>query len=234
MAKLIRCFPFILGALVFSSAASGQYTLDLTGVGDGANNGSVYYSPYAGTISNSTGQQIYSGYMICDDFNTESYLNTPWKATETNAGSLNGTEKFAGEKYTLGGTTYGTAQMYNAVAYLATQLLSAGNLTNSTNQGNLSFAMWDIMDGTIATGTVLTDIQSAFSQVMSGYVGNNVEIFTPSPDTNASQEFLVVNGPPVSTPEPTAATLLGFDLLSVMGLAFVLHRRLRRKSSLAT
>jgi hypothetical protein len=200
--------------------------LTLTGVGDGANNGSVYFSPYIGTISNSSGQQIYSGYLICDDFNTESIVGNSWSATETSAGNLNGTEKFAGETYTpvAGGTTYTTAQMYDAVAWLATQLVSASNVSDPTSQGNLSFAIWDIMDGTAAQGDVLSDIENAFA---ANYGGGNVEVFTANPQS-ASQEFLVVNGPPISTPESPAAALLGFDFVSVAGLGFLLHRRLRR------
>lgn len=229
MAKPIHCFAIFFSAFVFSSTVFAQYTLELTSVGDGANNGSVYYSPYVGTITNSANQQIYSGYMICDDYNTESYVGVPWNATETDASNLNGTEKFAGAQYKVGPTTYNTAQLYNAVSYLATQLLLPGNVTNSTAQGTLSFAIWDIMDGTAATGDVLNAIQTAFNQVTSGYVGSNVEVFTPSP-TNASQEFLVVNGPRIATPEPTAAALLGFDLLSIVGLAFLLHRRLNRRA----
>jgi hypothetical protein len=207
-------------------------------VGDGANNGSVYYSPYVGTISNSSGQQIYSGYLICDDFNTESTVGQSWTATETNAGSLNGTEKFAGETYAVAGTTYSTAQMYDAVAWLANQLLLPQNLTDSTAQGNISFAIWDIMDGTNAQGDagVFSEINSAFAAVMdtnSPYIGSNVEVFTPKTQ-GESQEFLVVNGPPIATPESPAAALLGFDLASVVGLGFLLHRRLRNKTSQAT
>lgn len=225
MARPIHCFAILSGAFLISSTAFAQYTLELTSVGDQANNGSVYYNPYVGTITNSFGQQIYSGYMICDDYNTESSVGVPWSATETNAANLNGSEKFAGVQYTVAGNTYNTAQLYNAVSYLATQLLLPGNVTNSTAQGTLSFAIWDIMDGAAATGDVLTAIQTAFNQVTSGYLGSTVEVFTASP-INASQEFLVVNGPRISTPEPSAAALLGFDLLSILGLALLLHRRL--------
>ncbi|HZS55077.1 MAG TPA: hypothetical protein VFA65_11785 [Bryobacteraceae bacterium] len=223
MARPIGYISITAAALAFASTLCAQnYTLTLTGVGDGANNGSVYFSPYVGTISNSGGQQIYSGYLICDDFNTESLVGSSWNATETNAGNLNGTEKFAGETYTLSGTTYNTAQMYDAVAWLATQLVSSSNVTDPTSQGNLSFAIWDIMDGTAAQGDVLSEIQSAFAAINSWGGASSVEVFTPSPQ-NASQEFLVVK-----TPESPAAALLGFDLMSIVGLGFLLHRRLRR------
>src|SRR5450755_3820870 len=73
-----------------------QYTMTLTGVGDGVVSNGVYVSPYQGTIQ-SAGNTVYSGYMICDDFTTESYLNTPWQAgASSNNGVLNGAEKFVG------------------------------------------------------------------------------------------------------------------------------------------
>lgn len=200
--------------------------MDLTGVGDGANADGAYVGPYQGTISQGT-NQIYSGYIICDDFSTESFLDSPWSATATNAGSLNGSEKFNSAAYynaTVGHTT--TQQDYNAVAWLANALLASGNVTNPTAQINYSFAIWDIFDGatTDPSGGATADITAAFNAVKGGYVGTNVEVFTPSPLT-ASQEFLVVNGPAISAPEPAAFAILGADLLSVLAIVFVLRRR---------
>jgi hypothetical protein len=64
-----------LGLLMAAPASFAQYTLALTGVGNGTVADGVYVTPYQGTVS---GNGVnFSGYMICDDFNTESYLNTP-------------------------------------------------------------------------------------------------------------------------------------------------------------
>ena len=212
----------VFGALVATLAMSSPvlavpYTLTLTGVGDGANNGSVYYSPYTGTIRNASNQLIYSGYLICDDFNTHSDVNASWGATETNAGNLDGSEKFAGETYSFDSTLYDTAQMYNAVAFLANELLQPGNVTDPNAQGALSFAIWDIMDGTAPSAGSATwlDIGGAFDAVNSGYVGSNVEVFTPRP-LDASQEFLVVDGP--SLPEPSTLALCAMGLAALAGL----------------
>jgi hypothetical protein len=41
--------------------------------------------------------------------------------------------------------------------------------------------------------------------------------------TNPSQELVVVNGP-VATPEPSAASVLGLDLLSVAAIVFLVRR----------
>jgi hypothetical protein len=225
------CYLCIAGVLIFAPAGFAQYSMTLTGVGDGTSMGGAYVGPYNGTISQN-GQQIYSGYVICDDYNTDSTLDTPWYATETNAGSLNGTEKFTGP----------TAQQnYDAVAWLANNLLygttvegknTVPNVTDPTEQIDYSYAIWDIFDGRSDGGApVLSLITAAFAAVNNTkqpYVASNVEVFTPSSQNpkgkNASQEFLVVNGPVVATPEPAAAALLGCDLLSVLGIVYLLRR----------
>ena len=230
--RRVRFLSLIGGVLVFTSVAFGQtvYNMKLTGTGDNAIADGVYVSPYTGTISGPG--YSYSGAMICDDFTTDSYVGQTWQATATLASS--GSGKFAGESYTVAGlngnTPFTSQQMYNAVAWLANQLMTGSNTTNTTAQANYSFAIWDIMDGqkTDPDGGALALITTAFQNVLAGYAGNNVEVFTSYPTTGISQEFLVVNGPPISTPEPTAAALLGFDLLSVFGLVFLLRRRFAR------
>ena len=131
------------GLMAIVPAAFAQtYNMDLTSAGNGTVADGVYVSPYVGTIS---GPGVnYSGYMICDDFNTESYLNSPWTATATDAGALNGTEKF-GSSVLFDGVTYSAQQAYNAAGWLANGLL--GNLSNSAVQTNYAFAIWDIFDG---------------------------------------------------------------------------------------
>ncbi len=205
LGTLVASATLMLSAPVFAA----PYSLTLTGVGDGANDGSVYFSPYVGTIQQG-GKQIYSGYFICDDFHTESSVGATWSATETNAGALNGTEKFAGETYTVGGQTYDTQQMYDAAGWLISDLLLPGNVHDHSAQGDISFAIWDIMDGSAANGAVLTDIEDAFTAVKGGYVAGNIEVFTPDP-SGASQEFLV----PVSVPEPMTLALFAVGLAGI-------------------
>jgi hypothetical protein len=103
--------------------------------------------------------------------------------------------------------------------------VSPSNVTNPTAQTNISFAIWDIFDGqtTDPDNGAASLITTAFTDVAGGYVGSNVTVYTPQPH-GVSQEFLVVNGPPVSTPEPAAAAILGFDLLSALVGVFLLRR----------
>jgi len=212
------CYLGIAGLLIFASVGFAQYTMELTGVGDGVVADGVYVSPYQGTISES-GTQIYSGYMICDDFTDEASLDTDWYPTASNAGNVNG------QLFTGGYNTYTAQQAYDAVAWLANQLVLPSNVTDPTVQTNISFAIWDIMDGatTDPGGGAASLITTAFTNVTDGYVGSNVTVYTPSPRNgpgyNASQEFLVV-----STPEPAAAAILGFDLLSALAGVFLLRR----------
>ena len=71
----------LLGLCLISATptAFAQYTIDLTGVGNGAVANGVYVSPYQGTITGNGAS--HPGYVICDDFYTDSYLNTLWSAS---------------------------------------------------------------------------------------------------------------------------------------------------------
>jgi hypothetical protein len=214
--------------LAASPACFAQYTATLTGVGTGTVADGVYVSPYVGTIQ---GPGVnYSGFMICDDFTTESYLNTPWSATTTNAGSLNGSEKFS--SVVFGGSAQ-TA--YDAVAWLANKLVQPSTLANPTAQIDYSFAIWDIFDGQTTDpngkGQVAVLEQQALSAAVGGYTGSNVSVYTPSVTNpnggiNASQEFLVVN--PVPAPEFDASSAGAAVTLLLGGLTILRGRRVER------
>jgi len=209
--------------IAVAPAAFAQYTLDLTGVGNGTVANGVYVSPYVGTI---TGNGMsYSGYVICDDFYTDSYLNSPWSASMTSAGALDGTEKFPGTE-AFDGNTYSAQQAYNAVGWLANGLLS--NLNNPNSQTNYSFAIWNIFDGqqTDPSGGALALESAAFSAVSKGYVATNVSVYTPTP-LNASQEFLVVS-PPLQAPEIDPASIASGLTLLLGGLAVIGGRRAKQ------
>ncbi|HMK87112.1 MAG TPA: hypothetical protein VK437_14220 [Steroidobacteraceae bacterium] len=205
------------GLLAFTSAGfAQQYNMELTSPGNGTVADGVYVSPYAGTIQ---GNGInYAGAMICDDFDTESYLYKPWTATMTTAGALNGAEKF-NSAVVFNGQVYTAQQAYDAAGWLANGLLA--NLNNTTTQTNYAFAIWDIFDGqkTDPDGGALALESAAFSAASKDYVASNVSVFTPNP-LNASQEFLVVNAAPEIDPSRGASALT-----LLLGAALVLRAR---------
>ena len=215
----VKAALFGLSLMAIAPASFAQtFNMNLTSVGNGTVADGVYVSPYVGTITGPGAN--YSGYMICDDFNTESYLNSPWTATTTGAGALDGSEKFA-SSVVFNGVTYTAQQAYNAAGWLANGLL--GNLNNTTTQTNYAFAIWNIFDGqtTDPDGGAVSFEKAAFSAAASGYSAANVSVFTPNPK-NASQEFLVVRPAPEIDPASAAS---GLTLL----LGGVMVMRSRRK-----
>jgi len=234
--------------LLTGSASLGfsQVSMELTGVGNGYTMGGVYVSPYQGSVCSGLNQAsctstssnvLYSGYMICDDFSTDSHLGLPtWNASVTaSASSIGGSVKFASDSNAYYSTT--TAQQnYNAVAYLASQLMMPANMNNQTNADEYSFAIWSIFDkaalgyvtsvGTKTQGTVTLDVQNlianAFTATASGYTGPTVTVYSPNP-SGVSQEFLVVN-----TPEPPAPALLAFEVGGPLGMLLLFRKQLLR------
>jgi hypothetical protein len=211
-AKALIGFGLLLGA---HAALAQTYTMDLTGVGNGTVADGVYVTPYVGTI---TGNGVnYSGFVICDDFNHESYLNSPWTATQTNAGALDGSERF-----TFNGNTVTAQQAYNAAGWLANGLLA--NYGTSA-QTNYAFAIWNIFDGNQnpSIGSTALELQ-AFAAASSGYVASDVSVFTPtSPSASSPQEFLVVNPAPEIDP-----TLAASGMTLLFGGALIVRSRRKR------
>src|SRR5579862_6897344 len=91
----IKYGSIILGILSLASVALAQDSMTLTGVGNQFTMGNVYVSPYTGTVKDSQGNVLYTGNVICDDFSTDSYLNSPWDVTTSTVENLSG-EKFGG------------------------------------------------------------------------------------------------------------------------------------------
>jgi hypothetical protein len=219
------------GLLAASPACFAQYTATLTGVGTGTVADGVYVSPYVGTIQ---GPGVdYTGFMVCDDFTTESHLNMPWSATTTNAGALNGSEKFA-SNVVFGGQSYSAQYAYDAAAWLANHLVQTLTPLNKTAQIDYSFAIWDLFDGQPTDpnglGNVATYEQEALSAALGGYTGSNVSVYTPSltnpKGLRESQEFLVVN--PVPAPEMDASSAGGAVTLLLGSLLILRGRRVDR------
>jgi hypothetical protein len=216
-AKTVLGIGLLLGA---HAALAQSYDMTLTGVGNSTVADGVYVTPYNGTIS---GNGLnYSGLVICDDFNHESYVGASWSVTMTNAGALGGSERFTGSE-TFEGVTYTAQQAYDAAGWLANRLVAS---YGTSSQTDTAFAIWNIFDGQTMNpnGSALTLEQAAFTAALNGYVANNVSVFTPvtTPATAASspQEFLVVNPAP-----EIDSTLAGGGVTLLIGGALILRAR---------
>jgi len=236
----VRYVGIFLAFLCVTLCAVAQDTFTITGANP--NNYSmdgVYVSPYQGTVTNGS-NPVYSGLVICDDFTDEVTVPETWQAEPSTVGAggaTNGLFESSSYSYTLLGNTfsYSGAQGYNAVAWLADQLITNGNYNNQIQAAELSFAIWTVFDpGAInyVTGIgaltqsqvenqVVADIKTAFSD--GAYTGPTVSVWTPTSwagDPSRPQEFLTVQ-----TPEAPILANLAVDLTALLGAIFVMRRR---------
>ena len=222
---LLKRMCLVAVALVLCAPAVLAETFMLTGVNpSGANLGGVYTGPYVATINGVTGIQV-----ICDDFQTNTYLNQPLTATETNVSELtgpdaNGVVKFDRDDSAKQQTDYMTA------AYLAIQLIA---MDQSTVMGRLqasllNYAIWYLFYDQSLNG--LTGAQQATAQQYLADAQNatqshnvamyaNVSIWTPSPN-EAAQEFISVR-----VPEPSVLGLLASNAFVLLLFGLFLRRR---------
>jgi len=216
-----------IAVLLFASASFGQQVTMTLNTVNGANDGGVFTDPYYGTVNGAPTT------LICDDYADESNLGETWKAYVTNVAS-------AGTSSTLKWTGNGvsTQTLYDAIAYLATQMLTQ---PQGQQQEAYSFALWELTysygtsnGGTPsttdpfstlgATDPVLTEAKgllnnAALLNPLSYSAGefSNVTIYTPT-NGGPPQEFITV-------PESSTIAMVGVDLLGVLALAFFFRRR---------
>jgi len=237
--------------LVFASASFAQTTsVYLSGVGDGAtvwNGGSgVYVDPYTATVGGVQGLSV-----ICDDWANNTYQNESWTANVTTVSSLGSSTV----PMWAASSTFTQAQLYDALAYLGSQLLA--NPQNATNQVEVSFAIWELTYSagitnsvpktdtsnptTFLAGSSYSGLQSAITNLIgtalatAGSAGNGFnaqgwEILTP-----VTNDPITCSGGPcpvtppqeflVYTPEASTIVMLGADLLGILALAFFFRRR---------
>lgn len=213
--------------------------------------GGYYTSPYKALISDPgldltrsadfTASNSSPALIICDDFLTDVNTGLIWQATVTNMSALTGLDTPLGSlKFDTSGLSASEEaalqqKNYMAVAWLAEQLIDVNQNTAAGQQeaGELSYAIWGIFDPNALSdisGTDLsaadTDITDAFDETLADTPSDfsNVNIYTPYPGKDESQEYLVVSpAPPV--PEPGTLGLLGLGVAS-----FGLVSRRRRKA----
>jgi hypothetical protein len=236
--KSIRILTVVLaflGVLVLLPSTGLADTLTFDGVyNSSAVMGGVYDSPYWISISGiNNGNPVLA---ICDDYTTE--VASSWNANELTLSQLGSTgpQKFydtSTNPYQNLANTNITLD-YEAAALLASELLAPSILNDSANgyywAGVYSYAIWTIFDTNAIDGwggttpmSSASDIEkvqaAAFTAVESG-TGVSFSIYTPTPNSGASQEFIVVN-----TPEASSLANLAVDLLLLAGAVFFVRRR---------
>lgn len=192
----------------------------------------VYISPYTALIGPANDANIMSDgvatSVICDDFFTDVSTGTPpWQAIATNVSDLQGeATPDLNLKFDQNNATQQQFD-YTVAAVLSTEILQAQQAGNLGAQGELSFALWGLFDSAAIAGDSVAqaDLSNAQSIVMTDQLTpasfSNVTIYTPSPNQNASQEYIVV------TPEAPAMVLLALYLTSLAGLAFLFRDRIK-------
>lgn len=244
MNSLIRkyCFLTAVAVLACASATFAQSTtVTFTGEVNTSNFGGVYVDPYTANVG---GQSVV---VLCDDFADEITPNESWTASigSIGPGGLTGSPLFGYNNLPSGETQ---TQLYQQVAYLATQLLQ--NVGNATEQAGLSYAIWQLTYETGASPTASSlgspasiianavttagglsncPVCQVYYNALQGLSTANLgsaysfEILTPTSWPSGDgrpQEFLTV-----STPEASTIVMLGADLLGVLALAFFFRRR---------
>jgi len=230
----------VLAALCFAGAAFAQDDpfMQLYGLGNGfVPWGDAYVSPYQVLIGVGSTTPVYA---ICDDFSTDISVGDTWFAIDNSLSSV-GTGPLGGpQKFKTPDWPYTIQQEYDAAALLAEDLMQPSNMNDPTLAGEYSYAIWSIFDpdalnavpnggtpGTGIQGIVESLVNTALADAASGDTPDaTVSIYTPTPN-GASQEFLVVT----PTPEASLLGTLGVELMALLGVVFVMRRRLVRTAA---
>ena len=228
MVRIVR-FLKVVALLCFVSSAFGTQ-MKLTGVGNGYVMGGVYVGPYTATIGGVPTE------VICDDFTTDISVGMTWTADTNTLSQVtpSGPQKFTTPEW----QGYTIQNEYDAAALLAEQLMQPSNMNNPALAGYYSYAIWTIFDpsavngygvGHALTPTQVYDVDALRTSALANAAGGqapsgSVTVYTPNP-LRASQEYLVV-----STPEPPAPATLGFDLLALAALVYLMRHRIVRET----
>ena len=217
--------------LVLQPAARADMVMvqmHLTSAGSDVSN-SVYISPYYATINGGPVTPV-----ICDDFRDDSYVPESWTATVyAGSANLSGTRMAQLSGFT--GDTLNRA--YDAVDYLALELPGA----NATDRALISFAIWDIFASSYVSAWVNDTAfysavhADALAALQAAPVNGryNLTIYSSPISDISCGGGTCQNTPPqefVTTPEATAPAILAFDLLALLGVAFLVRRSIPRNA----
>jgi hypothetical protein len=133
---------------VYTDPYQGYYNSNLTGLGNGQGNSSLWQSPSTAVAA------------FCDDFAND--VNPPqyWNAYETNLAAFTGTTNVESVYYGTAAQNTQPAEVqaknYIAMAWLAYQSTVTGS-GNTLAQEQLSYALWDIETPSVLSGTDCPD-----------------------------------------------------------------------------
>lgn len=241
MSKRIRAswWVGVAALLLLSPLASSQTYLTLQ---DGGNNGvvgGIYVGPYDATLSTGPGAPGTNVQIICDDFEHEVSPGQSWYANVTSVSSItNSTTGLVWSGHTAGGSalgvgSFGLQQGYDAMAFLATQLMGT---TDKTMAGYLAYAIWAVFDaGAVHTwlnnhgaGSIWATVQSLAVGALNGTYSagqfTGWEILTPIGGGNSPpQEFFMY--------VPEGGTALMYLLLAGFACFGTMFFKSRRRSA---
>lgn len=209
----------------FVGAGSAMAQCDYSGSNNFCLTAGTYGSPVLDGIYMSPYTAIINGVpttVICDDFSDDVDVNETWTVTSGTVGSS-----------TVGYWGAENSANYEEVAWLAQQLLTPAILSNPTQEGIYSYAIWSVFDSNVQSyleSTGYTATWNAVNSVLTAYNASQdqatdvVTVYTPATPANQTccghpQEFLAV-----STPEAPAPAILGIDMLGLGVLLFVFRR----------
>ena len=253
--RLAVALLFLAGPILSQRAALADVSMKLIGTNNSFSMGGVYTSPYQIEING------VNTLLICDDFTTDISFGYPWNANKYTLSDVtnSGPQKFINATNTVTYPTgtgtdhdgtpknYTIRQQYDAVAWLAEQLLTDSSIRSDPNTaGYYSYAIWQIFDSKAWQGyggnnltapqqdQVTYYMWEAFQQNSLGHV---IYIYTPNP-ADASQEFIGIGASlnrrqqfeTATVPEGSTVAFLAFDFLALPGIILLLRRRILRSA----
>lgn len=206
MKRILFALCLTLSLAVVMPAAA-QDSLSLGGINTLIYGTTQYGSEYVGPIGAVLNEIPIPGGATCLDITTVTYVPTTYDVTVDTLSPVNLTDA----KFFQGNP--------NQLFYYEEAAVLIGQFATHTNEiGEISFAIWRIMDPIHAAGTNPTLenwwMNWADNQNMAKYNFSSVKIFTAIPGSS-NQEFM---SGAATVPIPAAAWLLGSGLLGLVGI----------------